>query len=489
MKKLLAFALSISVLFCSFALAGTVPLGKAQFTSVSGIINSDTTWTRTNSPYSLTGNILVSNGVTLTIEMGVTVNLGTYYIRVNGTLNVEALATLNIASSQGINIPPNPGEQAAIQVNGALNAKGIGGMPVYINGTRILHFPTVSTSSVIYFAQSSGESIIQNAVINATTLEVSSSVKISNSIVSDGAQIIILGGSPTISNNTLSSLSVFGDGSPTVTSNRFTGGIDYDSQTSRQTTITDNVISASLSGIVFESNSNGRILVMRNVIVNSDVGIRIFSRNDGRQYAEVTILNNTVANNTRGLVLAASTHPTVVAYNNIQNNNQYNIAADSNNNVNATYNWWGTNDPAAINASIYDFKNDFNLGTVNFTPYLTAPNPEAIPNTTIPLPTPSPTPNPSSTPTQTAISPTPTPTQTQNPNLTASASPSPTANQTPMPSLTSSASASRSPTATPTDLTVTYQAAIAVLAVLVVVLLVVIGFLFRKRKSPEPLKE
>ena len=64
-----------------------VQFGTAQnSTNVTGIISSDTTWTKTNSPYTLTGPIRVNNGVTLTVEAGATVNLNNYYIQVDGTL-------------------------------------------------------------------------------------------------------------------------------------------------------------------------------------------------------------------------------------------------------------------------------------------------------------------------------------------------------------------------------------------------------------------
>ena len=60
---------------------------KAE-TQVTGIITSDTTWTKTNSPYSLTGPILVNQGVTLTLEAGVIVE-GGKYIQVEGTFRAQ----------------------------------------------------------------------------------------------------------------------------------------------------------------------------------------------------------------------------------------------------------------------------------------------------------------------------------------------------------------------------------------------------------------
>jgi len=56
-------------------------------TDVSGVISSNTTWTLANSPYIVTGNILVNEGITLTIEPGVIVKFDSdTYIKMEGTL-------------------------------------------------------------------------------------------------------------------------------------------------------------------------------------------------------------------------------------------------------------------------------------------------------------------------------------------------------------------------------------------------------------------
>ena len=63
-----------------------------------------------------------------------------------------------------------------------------------------------------------------------------------------------------------------------------------------------------------------------------------------------------------------------------------------------------------ISQSIVDNKNDFNLGTVNFVPFLTAANPQAMPDSNVHIPTSTVSPT-SSTPSQ-STSPTQNPTAT-----------------------------------------------------------------------------
>ena len=72
--------------------------------------------------------------------------------------------------------------------------------------------------------------------------------------------------------------------------------------------------------------------------------------------------------------------------------------------ANVTYNWWGASDIVQIGNSIYDSKNDFTLGTVNFVPFLTEPNPQATPTSNpSPTSTPTPTQSPSYVPSPTPV--------------------------------------------------------------------------------------
>jgi hypothetical protein len=87
----------VFVLVDVLVLVGTANFGVVQVSAeapgVIVIITSDTTWTKADRPYSLTGPVMVNNGVTLTIEAGATVNVNGYYIVVNGTLRVLGSAT------------------------------------------------------------------------------------------------------------------------------------------------------------------------------------------------------------------------------------------------------------------------------------------------------------------------------------------------------------------------------------------------------------
>ena len=178
MRKSLLIAFLIALMISGLAFVGSAHFGAATSgTNVSYIIGSDTTWTQVNSPYNFTGNVLVNNGVTLTIGADATVNLNSYYLRVNGTLIIQPGVTINMQIIS-----------EAIQVYGVMSAIGTSNNPIYFNGGVYWHnFPTpfASTSSVEFYPSSQGwnqqansGSIVENAIINSTDFEVASGVKI-----------------------------------------------------------------------------------------------------------------------------------------------------------------------------------------------------------------------------------------------------------------------------------------------------------------------
>ena len=84
-------------------------------TNVSGALSSDTTWSLSNSPYTVTGNVLVLDEVTLTIEAGVVIKLqNNVGIVVNGTLIANGNETNRIIFTSDI-ADPQPGDWANIK--------------------------------------------------------------------------------------------------------------------------------------------------------------------------------------------------------------------------------------------------------------------------------------------------------------------------------------------------------------------------------------
>lgn len=143
-------------------------------TEFGGIISSDATWTKANSPYILTGNVLVNHGVTLTIAPGVTVNLDSYYIMINGTLNARGNNTNPITFNANPSTDPSSNEGQII----------------------------FTQSSIGWNDSTSTGSIIENAVVYPT-LTLESSLKINNDTISGLIDIQTTKGTSIILNNTI----------------------------------------------------------------------------------------------------------------------------------------------------------------------------------------------------------------------------------------------------------------------------------------------
>jgi parallel beta-helix repeat protein len=506
---LCGFLLSVLV-GSGLILLSTLPVGPVHASiDVTGVLNTDTTWTKANSPFNLTGPTAVGNGVTLTIEPGVTVNLGTYYLQVNGTLRAQGSSgdkivftsedTSDISQIVFTSESTSWNEQAGsgcIIENAVINASiSITSVSPKISNNFIRDITASMTDSNVGIAISGGSPVISgNHIIGGVT--VSGSAVISDNIITGGMGIY--SGSPVISNNNISGGSSYfyigrdwerdydvvaiGSSSPVISGNNITGnsrGIGFYETAQSNAVIFNNRIFDCGAGIYLKAGDLSSLIIQGNVLLNNSQGIDaytsvlqpiernlIINNTNGIEIypsTQLTIRSNTIANNSVGI--STSSLLTTIVQNNIQDNSNYNIYLESyaTSDVNATYNWWGTTDTQAINQTIHDKKNDFNLGIVNFAPFLTALNPEATPDPTAPTPTPAPAPLPSQ-------SPSPSP----SPSATASPTPSP--------------SPSQSPTATPeqsSTQTWLSDVAIVVIIVLVVViasLLIIIAFLFRKKR-------
>jgi len=115
--------------------------------------------------------------------------------------------------------------------------------------------------------------------------------------------------------------------------------------------------------LVHSDNNN----VTDNNASSNNRGIYLYdSRDNNITYNDVTF-------NKRGFWLTGSSINNTIANNSIHNNTEYDFYNDQPENVTAEYNWWGTTDIDAINASIYDYYDDASKGIVDYVPYLTEP--------------------------------------------------------------------------------------------------------------------
>jgi parallel beta-helix repeat protein len=409
MKRLACVILMVTILGSCLAF-----VNNAHATIVNGIITTDTEWTTTESPIIFNGSVIVSNNVTLTIDAGVTVNLGVNSLQVEGTLiavgdsNNKILFTVMENISQYITDP------------------------IFFSSTSPGWSQDTNTGS-----------IIQNAILNKISVQINNaSPKIDDcyfNFTSSQSPISISGGSPIISKNDfvyngqdsshyVNSINVY-MGTPVISNNEFDGngyltGIVSTSPSS--VTISNNIFSNCWSGIKAQTGS--ALTVEGNTFTKCNDGLDVA---DG---ASITITNNLIDSNSRygingGGYIDSNTitnnqigihNPStgsIINNNNIAGNTQYSVTA-STASVNAENNWWGTTDTQTINQTIYDAKIDHALGTITFVPFLNSPNPmaPAIPPSTptltpiptpIPIPTIEPTPTPTIQPTTTTPEPAP----------------------------------------------------------------------------------
>jgi hypothetical protein len=126
-------------------------------------------------------------------------------------------------------------------------------------------------------------------------------------------------------------------------------------------------------------NTGAKATIERNSMTGNNVSITLCST------AQATIKNNTFTNNAETIRIQDNPSSVTINYNNFEECLQNSIKlVGTTGSIDATNNWWGTTDIQAINLTIHDYKYEFGLGKVNFTPFLSEPNPETAPNPEIP---------------------------------------------------------------------------------------------------------
>jgi hypothetical protein len=461
MKRLACIILITTVLVCGLFLVKTT-----NATMVNVTLNVDTHWIQNDSPINFNGTVTVANNVTLTIDPGVTVNLGTYALFVSGTLNAtgdpsnEIMFTASATSNFHTNInaaiffyPSSAPWNDASSTGSIIQNANLNQVYLEIDGATPkidncqFNFQTQYQSTI---NANSGSPIISNCIfvynvqgstgnVNCVNIYGGAPQIMNNRFQGEYANyasndIEVNSGTSAITNNLFDgdyrSSSNNGitvsSGSPVISNNQFKGkgylNAIVDSS-SAQFTISNNVFSNCNSGITVQGVASA-LAVIGNSFLDGNDGLNILNSAsltitgnliDGNSRSGISgggfIDSNTITNNQVGIHNPPSG---TISNNNIVGNTLNSIDATTAN-VNAKNNWWGTTDTPTINQTIYDSKIDSKLGTITFVPFLTQPSPTApaIPAKT-PIVTPIPTILATPQPTETVPIETPAPTPTIN---------------------------------------------------------------------------
>ncbi|MBI4745247.1 MAG: right-handed parallel beta-helix repeat-containing protein, partial [Deltaproteobacteria bacterium] len=260
--------------------------GTTKGTNTSGAISGNTTWTLANSPYILSGSVLVNAGVTLTIEPGVTVKFDSgKSLQIDGTLIARGTSSDKITFTSNKSAPA-AGDWGYILFSDTSTDATYDGSGNYTGGS-VLEFAVVEYAGGVA-VNNNGAVRLNNAhpLINYCTIR-------NNGTLNTGASGInaYVNSNLKISNNTIQSNSNGGI--------NLSGGAVGATITIANNTITNNTASYSWysgGGGVWVSLQSGTVIIFNNTINDNATtgkggGVHV-------QRGTVTISKNIVKGNT-----------------------------------------------------------------------------------------------------------------------------------------------------------------------------------------------
>lgn len=245
---------------------------SASYKEVSGSISVDTTWTCAESPYIVVGDVFVENGVTLTIEPGVTVEFkNDTTLTINGTIMAQGDETDMITFTSN-NSNPQSGDWEGIEFN-------------YAGSGSIISYSRIEYSDYGITIYGSSPEIVHNLIrdVNRTGIQ---AYKCSSYIAYNTITKIVY---EYASNK---GINLMGDCDVTIYRNVITDIEEYGIKiTNSEPIIDENIISRCLYNI---DCSNSNAIIVNNSLFDADVSsIRIM------EGSAAIIANNTIVGGER----------------------------------------------------------------------------------------------------------------------------------------------------------------------------------------------
>jgi len=335
-------------------------------TPVSGIIDENTTWTKYGSPYVLTGDLLIYENKTLTIEPGVEVLAnGEYYIWLykGATLNATGKETEPIIFTANRSATP------------------------YWGGLR-LHETSRNTTILLNNVHISYAHYVLTWPVQAPDFTglrfIVKKCKITNCIsVTDMFALATDDFYFEIADSFIGYYESFGiriwypRGIVKIHNNTFTSGcgdaIILEANGRYYEICRNTIISNYGSGIYLDGVACYGIITDNLIMYNAEAGLKLYVVND----EHMVVMNNYIARNGIGIKFTqfAQRLRCGIVHNDIHSNAEYDMVSATGGEgviINATYNYWGTTSQNEIEQRIYHFFDNFNLREVYYKPYLNA---------------------------------------------------------------------------------------------------------------------
>ena len=348
------FAAVLGAILCGFSPAHATDVPGGQ-------INTNTTWVLANSPYIVTGGILVKTGVTLTIEPGVTVKFNKdIALQIDGKLVARGNAGSRITFTSSATAV-NKGDWSYIQVTSSGVKTSFDGSGNYLDGS-IFEYCTIeygggSGASGMLWADTAGLYVnyctIQNSKLSGLLTQTRGNLMVSNCEIKNNSSdgINVAGGvdgviikNNTVSSNTATGVNCSGNNIDISNNTVANNGNGIFCGSGKNVNISNNTITdnggSSYGGIFLSGSSDGTSTITGNTISGNSgrysgiyassvtsIESNTISGNSGAYggiYASgaTSIESNTISGNTSGYGggIYCGTATTAISFNTINNN-------------------------------------------------------------------------------------------------------------------------------------------------------------------------